>query len=308
MKYPRSRKMSYGLPYMGSKNKIVHFLTTALPPATHFYDLFGGGGAVTHAAAMSGKWQESHLNDISPLVVHAFVDALNGKFAHEDRWISHEEFMRLRDTDAYASICFSFGNNMRSYAYRSELEPMKKAIHYAIFYGDPSLLEAYMPEARKITGAPSLRERYSAYRQLHAKVFDSSPFLIGCGGLQSYNRLCRLQALESVSQIPLQASAGDYQDVEILPQSTVYCDIPYRNTKTYRSGTFDHDRFYAWADSRDFPVFVSEYDMPPEFLPIATLQRRDSMCPHAAGSRPCRLEKLFVQRRYAARYCCELFT
>lgn len=95
--------------------------------------------------------------------------------------------------------------------------------------------------------------------------------------------------------------------MEILPHATVYCDIPYRNTKTYRSGTFDHDRFYAWADSRDFPVFVSEYDMPPEFLPISTLQRRDSMCPHAAGSRPCRFEKLFVQRRYAARYCCELF-
>ena len=39
--------MNYGIPYKGSKNKIAENIIAQLPPAKHFYDLFGGGGAMT---------------------------------------------------------------------------------------------------------------------------------------------------------------------------------------------------------------------------------------------------------------------
>lgn len=37
--------MSYGMSYMGGKSRIAEWIIDNLPPAEHFYDLFGGGGA-----------------------------------------------------------------------------------------------------------------------------------------------------------------------------------------------------------------------------------------------------------------------
>ena len=42
--------MRYGLPYMGSKNKIAEWVLSYLPQADNFYDLFCGGCAITHCA------------------------------------------------------------------------------------------------------------------------------------------------------------------------------------------------------------------------------------------------------------------
>ena len=36
--------MTYGLPYMGSKNKIAEDIISLFPAAENFYDLFAGGG------------------------------------------------------------------------------------------------------------------------------------------------------------------------------------------------------------------------------------------------------------------------
>lgn len=36
--------MKYGLPYKGSKNKIIPFLMSQFPKKIHFYDMFAGGG------------------------------------------------------------------------------------------------------------------------------------------------------------------------------------------------------------------------------------------------------------------------
>ena len=138
--------MRYGLPYKGSKSRIADELLTVMPPAEHFYDLFCGGCAVAHAAMLSGKWGTVHINDINPMMPEAFVKAIGGGFNGEDRWISHEDFFRLRDADPYASICFSFGNDLKSYCYARELEPYKKAMHYAVFFDDWSLFCELCPE------------------------------------------------------------------------------------------------------------------------------------------------------------------
>lgn len=43
--------ITYGLPYMGSKNSIAKNLIKQLPRRENFYDLFCGGGAMAHRAA-----------------------------------------------------------------------------------------------------------------------------------------------------------------------------------------------------------------------------------------------------------------
>jgi len=51
----------------------------------------------------------------------------------------------------------------------------------------------------------------------------------------------------------------DYRQGEILPNSILYCDIPYKGTNDY--GSFHHDQFFDWAATRKFPVYISEYDI-----------------------------------------------
>jgi site-specific DNA-adenine methylase len=47
----------YGIPYMGNKSKIADILMDILPSGKRFIDLFGGGGAISHAAVLKGKWE-----------------------------------------------------------------------------------------------------------------------------------------------------------------------------------------------------------------------------------------------------------
>ena len=72
--------VSYGLPYVGSKNLIAEQIIDLIPSCKHFYDLFGGGGAITHCVVLSGKWDTVHYNDFDSQTVEYFQKALNGKW------------------------------------------------------------------------------------------------------------------------------------------------------------------------------------------------------------------------------------
>ena len=108
------------MPYQGSKNKIAEWVISNLPPGDVLVDLFAGGCAITHAALVSGNYKKVIANDITD-VPSLFVDAVNGKFANEKRWISREDFFKHKDTEPYVSLCWSFGNNRRSYMYSKEI-------------------------------------------------------------------------------------------------------------------------------------------------------------------------------------------
>lgn len=74
----------------------------------------------------------------------------------------------------------------------------------------------------------------------------------------------------TMKQVPylqdVQWQSGDYYNIEIPPNSLIYCDPPYRNTKEYQfSRGFDYDRFYDWCvdmTRKGHTVLVSEYEMP----------------------------------------------
>ena len=134
--------MNYGLPYMGSKNKIAEWVVGHFPEKKHFYDLFAGGCAVTHCAMLKNKFETFTINDISKMT-ELFTDAISGKYADERRWISRKDFFALKDNDEYVRICWSFGNKGRNYLYSKEIEPWKKALHYACVYGDFSLMNEF---------------------------------------------------------------------------------------------------------------------------------------------------------------------
>lgn len=161
--------MKYGLPYKGSKNKLAERIVHLLPKRTHLVDLFCGGCAVSHAALLMRKYKHIHINDINWMCPTLFIDSLNGKYNDESRWISREDFSRLKDTDPYVAVVWSFGNNMRNYLYSREIEPLKKAIHYAIFFSDYSLGKELGYDLSFIDHIPDLQKRYIAVKHYFSK-------------------------------------------------------------------------------------------------------------------------------------------
>lgn len=318
-------QVSYGLPYMGSKSMIADWLIGILPTAEHFYDVMAGGCAVTHRALLSKKWKHIHANDLtdSPLV---FVDAVNKRWHDETRWISHEDFDKLRDVDPYIGLCWSFGNNShKGYLYGVKAEPYMKAWWYAVVFDDwndfkklcPELCDAYMNEVKGITDTKirqlKIREPFERmmkspgykagdnilYQRVESKVKTKHS-----GILESLLHLRRLQMLECITDIErLSVSQGDYSAIKFQPNSIIYCDPPYRGTSGYRYSdeseaiVFDHERFYEWAEQKSregYPVFISEYEMPSDrFLCIAERKHNSRL---SASTTTAITERLFVPK------------
>lgn len=191
--------MKYGLPYKGSKNKLAERIVRLLPKRTHLIDLFCGGCAVSHAALLMGKYEHIHINDINWMCPTLFIDALNGKYNDENRWISREDFFRLKDTDPYVAVVWSFGNNLRDYLYSKEIEPLKKAIHYAMFFSDYSLGKELGHDLSFIDPIQDLQKRYLAVKHYFNRL-DKSQQQSFEGGRKDLPRLETMERLTNVRQ------------------------------------------------------------------------------------------------------------
>lgn len=131
--------MSYGIPYMGSKNAIANKILNVLPSSDVFVDIFAGGCAMTHAAMLSGKYKSFLMNDISG-TTQLFMDAVNGNFANETRWISRDVFDKEKNNSLYIKYVWSFGNCGKQYLYGEHVEEWKHALWNAKVFGDMEML------------------------------------------------------------------------------------------------------------------------------------------------------------------------
>lgn len=101
----------------------------------------------------------------------------------------------------------------------------------------------------------------------------------------------------------LTTSVGDYRDVEILPDSVCYCDIPYFSTREYRHNEvlFDYEVFYDWCERQTALVLISEYWMPEDrFVCIAERPRKSTFS--ATNNSLERIEKVFVPKHQYEMY------
>ena len=195
--------MRYGLPYQGSKNKIAPWVLEHLPQADTLVDLFAGGCAVTHCAMLSGMFERIIANDITDSVT-LFQDALDGKYENESRWISREDFMRLKDTDPYVRIVWSFGNNQEDYLYSRDIESYKKAVHEMIF--------AETPNERRLKFKQVIREMEAL------GVISGGRPLIDLQGAEALNRV------KSITPPPMQLRHEAMERLEIM-QTLGECNL-----------------------------------------------------------------------------------
>ena len=215
--------MKYGMPYKGSKNKLAGKIFELFPRKKNFYDLFCGGCAMTHYGLLHGGFENFYMNDINPACTELFMDAVHGKFKDEKRWISREDFFRLKDSEPYVAFCWSFGNNLRDYLYGKNWEEIKRAWHYAIFFDDFEPFKKYGVDMSAIKGIKNRYEKYLTSKDILRKCR-----LEASERLQAFERLQTLESLQSLESLErLRITVGSYDQVKILPDSVIYCDIPY---------------------------------------------------------------------------------
>ncbi len=90
-----------------------------------------------------------------------------------------------------------------------------------------------------------------------------------------------------------------YDGFKIPDKSIIYCDPPYQNTSNYRTGIFDHDRFWNWCSemcNKGHKVFVSEYTAPPDWMCVWSKEVKSSLSANGkSGGSKKSLEKLFTR-------------
>lgn len=390
---------------MGSKNAIAQWVVSHLPSASTLYDMFAGGCAVTHAAMLSDRFGRIVANDIQGDVPQMFLDAIAGRYRNERRWISRDDFILLKDSDAYVRTCWSFGGNGREYLYNAEREPFarlgwqlltadtfddrfdayKRLCDDIYTYASKAIervreaekqksrgvIETFAPEhvkdvdrfvagqtfanimrpiidyfvdakkACKMTltkidehlisrmsshyftrrsqwllpnrrayhrmqqimpqlnrNYDDVRAEYERLKDIYAQLTNPRP-LDGIAGLslpENINRLTRVNALTRLAHLPQPiVSAHDYREVEIAPNSIIYCDPPYRDSAEYTTEAFDHDAFYDWCLRQTSLVIISEYDMPGDFVEIDSISKISKY----SSKNKLTTERLFVPRQFA---------
>lgn len=276
---------NYGLPYTGSKSRIAHWVIDNLPCGRVLIDAFAGGCAITHRALLSQKWQTVIANDINGKYPQLFLDAIHGRYRDEKRWISREDFERLKLQDAFVACCWSFGNNLQRYMYSRAIEPYKRALHYAIVFNDFEPMQELMPEV-----AQAVREAIHWIRNTHDRrvtaqnvivktlkrltgddyahqIIQSNPLyqsirhsqkdaqslerlerLQSLQSLQSLESLERLESLQSLERLErLRVTSLSYDEIDIPPDAVVYCDPPYH--------ACDKDLYEGTANAFDHCAF-----------------------------------------------------
>ena len=279
---------NHGLPYTGSKSRIAHWVIDNLPRGRVLIDAFAGGCAITHRALLSQKWQTIIANDINGKYPQLFLDAIHGRYRDEKRWISRQDFERLKSKDAFVACCWSFGNNLQCYMYSKAIEPYKRALHYAIVFDDFAPMQELMPEVAQavhdaLQGQNNLHDRRITAQKVIVKtltrltddnylhsVIQSNPLyqtirhasrntprLQSMECLESMERLERLQSLPSLERLQslesLQVASLSYDEIDIPDGAVVYCDPPYhayyKSLYESKAKAFDHCAFYDWCVS-----------------------------------------------------------
>jgi len=189
----------------------------------------------------------------------------------ETTWISREDFKRLKDEPtawgAWVKYGWSFSKTGDTYAYPPETEEVKKAVFTILLnymnhlpinnIYDMHLLWASIWRwvARKYNLMIWDVNSITGKRRKREKIFH----------MTLNHNIQNVNKLKSIDTTNLSLTNGSYNEVNIAPNSVVYCDILYNATNgkptQYSTAPFDRQAFLDWAATRPFPVYISEYNI-----------------------------------------------
>lgn len=279
------------IPYMGSKIKLAFKICRLLqqrhPDIKTFYDVFGGGGAISFQALR--LFNDVHYNEIDTSIVNLIEQLKQGI---PDDWydpITRERFFEEIEKDTAFSgmvkTCWSFGNYYGKGYLWGDCAEDKLLLHELCVKNTPELIE----KARKQLGIglpDKLKGDTIQERRLFLKKIISTRI-----DIQSLQRLQRLQGLQGLQSLQsLQTTNKDYRNLKFRPNSIIYCDPPYQGTADYNT-RFNHNDFCDWCLRQDNPVYISEYNMPSQFIQVEKYAHRSTLS--ASNNRKKTIEKIY---------------
>lgn len=100
------------------------------------------------------------------------------------------------------------------------------------------------------------------------------------------------------NELDIEFSHCSYDQYQYKNGDVVYCDPPYKGTGKYVYDKFDHDGFYEWVRTRDYPIWFSEYSAPSDFVSMFSIRKMKIM----GGGRTAHnkaIEHLFIHEKFS---------
>ena len=283
------------------------------PKAKYFFDIFAGGGAMSFFAVQLGL--KTHYNEkqkgMVNLLNYILERARNGEKGQygifpDDfyKFITREEFAVLKDEDSikgqFARICYSFGNNQRTYAF-GDIEELKHLAHNIVVFRNEDALAEFNQKNNcnfLLSKKSTWNERRLDFIAQVTKRLDLERLeqLEQLQQLERLQHLLHLLQLDQLEQLPAFTITNlDFQDVKIetpIEETIIYLDPPYRGTAEYKeSALFDDiDNYFR---NSPYTCFMSEYNAP--FDSILEI-RKESLFKTCAKKKYV-IEKLYWNRK-----------
>ena len=179
------KNLNSGIPYKGSKRKISHLILQEIikhaPHAKYFYDMFGGGGAMTLNAHYNGY--KTHYNELDK-DVYVYMKFLISQLQNKkgkygilpDEWyrfITKAEFDKIKADKtpsafkSFVLLNYSFANDWDNYFCNKEKEIFKQKGHYLLLDNDKDCAE-WWDNHFKDNGSV-----VGIYNHLHSEIYPS---------------------------------------------------------------------------------------------------------------------------------------
>ena len=267
------------IPYMGSKRKIapqiVDFIHRRHKKAKYFYDVFGGGGAVSFYAIQQHYFDKVVYNELNTGVVELLRKIVNDGVTDDFfKWVSRDEFQALKDGNCWRSglvkTCWSFGNNQSGYLFGEDIEEPKRLLHEMIINNcmtsraEFKKLYGLNIELNEV-GLFGVKEETITQKRIRImkQVKNHTKGKYELQQLEQLEQLERPQQLEQLEQLEILNLSYEKVEFDTEPSETIiYLDPPYFNTAKYQE-SIDHDEFYNWVEelkNRGFNVYISSYE------------------------------------------------
>lgn len=90
---------------------------------------------------------------------------------------------------------------------------------------------------------------------------------------------------------------ANYWEVKIPKESVIYLDAPYIGTTEYKTGAFNHSKYYDFIEQKQregHKIFISEYYMPADRFEM--IWQKQVNCGMSAGNPQNKIESLFIPK------------
>lgn len=245
-----------GIPCMGSKRRlakaIIDYIILHNPNAKYFYDLFGGGCAISLEALKRKQFKEVYYNELNTGVVNLLKHLIkNGITDDMYNWVSRSEFEKSKNKDDYwgglVKTCWSFGNNQKNYLFGKDVELIKKLGHKIAV--DNSNISREKLNFLLKTDIP--KEIHSLKTMNERRLY-----------LSKFGRNNELQQLERLERLGIQNKSFDEVRIKTpIDETIIYLDPPYKGTASYSENEDGlHVKIDEYIRKSPCKIYISSYE------------------------------------------------